>query len=75
MLPFLIEEGELPFTNGDYLFIPDIRVQVENCASEIPAYVVKNGELMPFTLKLGEMTSEERKIILDGCLINYNRVK
>ena len=75
MLPFLIEEGELPFVNGDYLFIPNIRAQVENGASGIPAYVVKDGGLVPFTLKLGEMTAEERKIILDGCLINYNRVK
>ena len=75
MLPFLIEEGELPFANGDYLFIPNIRAQVENGASGIPAYVVKDGGLVPFTLKLGEMTAEERKIILDGCLINYNRVK
>ena len=75
MLPSLIDEGELPFANGDYLFIPNIRAQVENCASEIPAYVVKDGGLTPFTLKLGEMTAEERKIILDGCLINYNRVK
>ena len=75
MLPFLIEEGELPFANGDYLFIPNIRAQVENGASGILAYVVKDGGLVPFTLKLGEMTAEERKIILDGCLINYNRVK
>ena len=75
MLPFLIEEGELPFANGDYLFIPNIRAQVENGASGIPAYVVKDGGLVPFTVKLGEMTAEERKIILDGCLINYNRVK
>ena len=75
MLPFLIEEGELPFANGDYLFIPNIRAQVENGASGIPAYVVKDGGLVPFALKLGEMTAEERKIILDGCLINYNRVK
>ena len=75
MLPFLIEKGELPFANGDYLFIPNIRAQVENGASGIPAYVVKDGGLVPFTLKLGEMTAEERKIILDGCLINYNRVK
>ncbi len=75
MLPFLIEEGELPFANGDYLFIPNIRAQVENGASGIAAYVVKDGGLVPFTLKLGEMTAEERKIILDGCLINYNRVK
>ena len=38
-------------------------------------YVVKDGELKEFALKLGEMTDDERQIILDGCLINYNRVK
>jgi aconitate hydratase len=75
MLPFLIEEGELPFTKGDYLFIPNIRSAVQNKASEVTAYVVKDGTLKEFCLRLGEMTDDERQIILDGCLINYNRVK
>ena len=74
MLPFLIDEGELPFSNGDYLFVPGIAELVKNAASEIKAYVVKDGGLKEFTLKLGEMTEEERQIILKGCLINYNRV-
>ena len=81
MLPFLIEEGELPFQNMDYLFLPDIRKAVETKAhpadgasDEITAYVVKQGALQPFTLRLGELTDEERQIILKGCLINYNRV-
>ena len=73
MLPFLIEEGELPFRNLDYLFIPDIRKAVEEKWDEITAYVVKDT-LVPFTLRLGELTDEEREIILKGCLINYNRV-
>ena len=34
-----------------------------------------NGtEKKKITLKLGEMTDDEREIILKGCLINYNRV-
>ena len=74
MLPFLIDEGELPFTNGDYLFVPGIADLVKHAASKIKAYVVKDGGLKEFTLKLGEMTEEERQIILKGCLINYNRV-
>ena len=73
MLPFLIDEGDLPFANGDYLYIPAIRKAVTEKASEIPAFVVKGGELRPFTLRLGELTDEEREIILKGCLINYNR--
>lgn len=74
MLPFLIEEGELPFTNLDYLFIPGIRKAVEEEQDSITAYAVKDGGLKPFTLTLGELTKEERRIILEGCLINYNRV-
>ena len=75
MLPFLIDEGELPFKNKDYLFIPGIRAAVQNKETEVPAYVVKDGALKEFTLRLGEMTDDECQIILDGCLINYNRVK
>lgn len=75
MLPFLIEKGELPFKNKDYLFFPDIRKAVEEKAEEIKGYKVGDTDLTEFTVKLGELTDEERRIILDGCLINYNRVK
>lgn len=69
----IIPEGELPFANGDYLFVPDIRKAVEEKADVITAYKV-GEELVPFTMTLGELTDEEREIILKGCLINYNRV-
>ena len=76
MLPFLIGEGELPFKNLDYLFIPDIKKAVEEKAEIIKAYKVdvEAGCLKEFELTLGELTDEERQIILKGCLINYNRV-
>ena len=73
MLPFIIKEGGLPFANGDYLFIPEIRKAVEEKADVITAYAVSNGELKEFTMTLGDLTDEEREIILKGCLINYNR--
>ena len=72
MLPFLIPEGDLPFANGDYLFIPDVRKAVEEKWDSITAYKV-GEELIPFTLTLGELTDDEREIILKGCLINYYR--
>ena len=72
MLPFLIEEGELPFRNGDFLFFPRIRKAVEEKDAVITGYVVKEG-LLPFRVTLGELTDDEREIILKGCLINYNR--
>ncbi len=74
MLPFLIEKGELPFKNLDYLFIPGIKAAVENRTEAIKAYVVKPEGMREFDLRLGELTDEERQIILKGCLINYNRV-
>ena len=73
MLPFLIPVGDLPFANGDYLFVPEIRKAIEEKATEIQAYVVKDGALKPFMLQMGELTNDEREIILKGCLINYNR--
>ena len=73
MLPFLIEKGDLPFANGDYIFLPDVRKAVETKAAEFEAYVVKDGSLTPFALKMGELTDDEREIIFKGCLINYNR--
>ena len=73
MLPFLIKEGELPFANGDYLFFPGIRKAVAEKAAVIKGYVVKEDGLKGFDLTLGELTDDEREIILKGCLINYNR--
>ena len=73
MLPFIIDEGELPFKNLDYIFLPGIREAIAQAKTEFEAYVVKDGELKPFTLKMGELTADEREIILKGCLINYNR--
>ena len=73
MLPFLIPQGELPFTNGDFLFFPHIREAVADKADSITGYVVKEDGLKEFQVTLGELTDDEREIILKGCLINYNR--
>ena len=75
MLPFVIEEGELPFKNKDYIFLPGIRDAVKNKDEVIKAYAVAGDSMTEFELKLGNLTDDERQIILDGCLINYNRVK
>ena len=71
MLPFLIK-GDLPFANGDYLYIKDIKSAVANKQDTIKAYVVNKG-MKEFDLTLGDLTDDERTIILDGCLINYYR--
>ena len=73
MLPFLIPAGDLPFGNGDYLFFPGVRKAVEEKADSITGNTVKEDKMVPFTVTLGELTDDEREIILKGCLINYNR--
>ncbi len=74
MLPFLIPEGELPFKNLDYIYIPGIRKAIEDKTEVIKAYTIADGKTTEFELKVGELTNEEREIILKGCLINYNRI-
>ncbi len=69
MLPFVLEE-ELCFDNGDYLFVPNIIESIKEKKTSIKAYVV-NKSMKEFELKLGELTDDEREIILKGCLINY----
>lgn len=74
MLPFITEEdhGALSFKNGDYIFVPDVRKAVEEKQAVVKAYVVGDS-LKEIELKLGDMTDNEREIILKGCLINYYR--
>ncbi len=76
MLPFITKEDDkkLPFKNLDYIFIPDIKKAVEEKADSIAAFVIGESDMVKFELSLGELTDEERQIILRGCLINYNRV-
>ena len=71
MLPFLYPD-EIPFENGDYIFVKDIKKAVEEKQDEIKAYVV-GKDMKEFTLSLGTLTDDERDIITKGCLINYYR--
>ena len=70
MLPFIIDKGDLPFANDDYIFIPDVQKAITNKSTSFKSYVVNKG-MKEFELKMDELTDDERQIILDGCLINY----
>ena len=72
MVPFLAKEGDLPFENGDYIFIPGIAEMIKSGGEEITGYVVTK-DMKPVELKTGALTADERQIITDGCLINYYR--
>ncbi len=76
MLPFVYKEGDknLPFANGDYVFIPGVKKMIEEKLPGIKAYAVKaDGKVNEFELSVGDLTDDERKIILAGCLINFYR--
>ena len=71
MLPFLFPSEELPFKNGDYIFVPGVVDAIKNKATTMKAYVVNEG-MKEFELNMGELTEDEREIILKGCLINFH---
>ena len=70
MVPFLIEKGDLPFENGDYIFIPDAADMIKSGKEQTKAYVVTK-DMKEFEMTTGQLTDDERQIISDGCLINY----
>ena len=72
MLP-LIYKDEPCFENGDYIFIPNIVKAIKTKNNFIKAYIV-NKSMKEIQFNLGELTDDERKIILKGCLINYYKV-
>ena len=71
MLPFVFD-GDLAFDKDDYIFVKDIKKAIETKEDTIHAYVVNQG-MKEIELHLGNLTDDERKIILKGCLINYNK--
>ncbi|GHV76606.1 hydratase [Spirochaetia bacterium] len=71
ILPFLVKDSAA-FKNGDWLFVPEVRKALLGKAGTIPAYVI-GGSITAIPLSLGILTDSERKILADGCLINYYR--
>lgn len=74
MLPLLLDcsPDSLPFGVDDYIFLPDIRSAVRTKLPEITGYILRpNEDPVPLTFRTGDLTDDERQIILDGCLINY----
>ena len=73
MAPFLVKDADA-FELGDYVFVPGLRKAILNGTPEFSAYAVKaDGTVKPFPVTLGQLTEDERQIIVDGCLINYYR--
>ena len=73
MLPLVCRKFD--FKKGDYIYIENIRSLIRDNAEVIPAKHISGGNVKNITLEIGALTPEEKKIILDGCLINYNKNK
>lgn len=80
MIPFLYKQGDtaatenLPFANGDYIFVPGAKKMIAEKLPSVKAYAVRaDGTTDEFELATGDMTDDERKIIQAGCLINFYR--
>lgn len=80
MIPFLYKQGDtaatenLPFANGDYIFVPGAKKMIAEKLPGVKAYAVRaDGTTAEFNLATGDMTDDERKIIQAGCLINFYR--
>ena len=80
MIPFLYKQGDaaatenLPFANGDYIFVPGAKKMIAERLPSVKAYAVRaDGTTAEFDLATGDMTDDERKIIQAGCLINFYR--
>jgi aconitate hydratase len=79
MLPFVVDPEQAACLRvGDYLVLPGIREAVRRGVETVPALLVReeagalHAEKIDPTLK--HLTENERRVILDGCLINfYNR--
>lgn len=69
MLPLQLS-GPAPFGLGDYILIPHVRQVLEGDLQTIPAYVL-GEQVRPFALYMAPLTADERRILADGCLINY----
>lgn len=72
MIPFTIADGDKEkFAVDDFLYIPGIREAVRNGDTSVEAYIIHANGKTAVELKLENLSSAERDIILAGCLINY----
>lgn len=71
MLPLVCKQFD--YKVGDYIYIENITDCVKNSDKPIAAKQISGGKVKNIYLQLGALTDEEKRIILSGCLINYNK--
>lgn len=72
MIPFTIaREDQEKIGINDFILIPSVRQALETGAEAVDAFIIKQTGKEKVTLKLENISQDEREIILAGCLINY----
>lgn len=76
LLPFtLAPEDRFEGADGDFIYIPRVRERVAQGDDTFPAVLLHGGEKKSITLYLKNTNSEERELLLRGCLINHYAAK
>lgn len=73
IVPFLIEDENLVRKN-DFVFVPNLKTALEEKNDKIKAYVI-GEEVKEIELSVGDLTEDERDILIQGSLINFNKNK
>ncbi|MBO4989327.1 MAG: hydratase [Clostridia bacterium] len=76
----LINWGMLPLLGkgikaevGDYFYLENVDEFVLDSTSSLKAKWIHQGKAKEVELSLGGLTPDEKKIVLSGCLINFNK--
>jgi len=70
LVPFETEE-DLEFEIGDWVFLENIHKDLKDGKETFTAKKIRGEEIQEIKLTLPNMSKDERKILLEGSLINY----
>ena len=71
LVPFTVD-GDFPWRDGDWVYIPGVRAAIAQGAEDFAAKVIAaDGTVRDLSLRCAGLTESERQILQEGCLMNY----
>lgn len=70
IVPFTADRDFMP-AEGDWLFVPGVREGILSGKEEFEGILLSENGKKTVRLYCTELSAEERRIVTDGCLINY----
>ena len=72
IIPFTTDAGEqFEYSPGDWVYVPGVRQSLLDGAEKFEAKVLSEAGIRDITLICGSLSSDERLILTEGCLMNY----